>query len=68
MTSLAEQEQQLDLAIKLIWYTFMQGIYARYMGGLSASYIYMHYTRSSNSTDLVYRYARHLCSIDGGSI
>ena len=28
----------------------------------------MHCTRSSYKTDLVYQYARHLCSIDGGSI
>ena len=28
----------------------------------------MHCTRSRNDTDLVCQYARHLCSIDGGSI
>ena len=38
----------------------------KYWGGrgLSASYIYMHCTRSWNDTDLVYWYARHLCLID----
>ena len=30
--------------------------------------IYMYCIRFTNDTDLVYQYARHLCSIDGGSI
>ena len=37
----------------------------RWGGGPYVFYIYMHCTRSSNKTDLVYQYARHLCSIDG---
>ena len=35
-------------------------------GGLSASYIYMHCTRSWNDTDLVYWYVRQLSLRDGG--
>ena len=66
MTSLAEQEQQLDLARKMIWCTVMQGISSQSMGGPSASYIYMHCARSRKRIDVVYQYARHLCSIDRG--
>ena len=36
------------------------------LGGLSASYIYMYCIGFTNDTDLVYWYARHLCSIEGG--
>ena len=49
-----------------MWCTGMHGLYAQLMGGLSATNIYMHCTRSSNLTDLVYWYARPLCSIDQG--
>ena len=36
------------------------------LGGPSAFYIHMHCTGSSKKTNLVYWYARHLCSIDRG--
>ena len=60
----------LDPAIKLIWSTGMQGLSAQLTRGrgLSAFNISMHCTRSSNLTDVVYRYARHLCSVEVGSI
>ena len=51
-----------------MWCTGMHGLYGQLMGGLSATNIYMHCTRSSNLTDLVYWYARPLCSIDQGGL
>ena len=56
----------LDPAISLIWSTGMQGLSAQLTGGVYLHPIYMHCTRSSNFIDLVYRYARPLCSIDWG--
>ena len=39
------------------------------MGGLYLPPIYIcHCIRSRNDTDLVYQYARHLCSIDWGGL
>ena len=52
-----------------MWCTGMHGLYAQLIGGsICNQYIYMHCTRSSNLTDLVYLYARPLCSIDQGGL
>ena len=56
------------IAIKLVQCTGMQVIYTRKTVGvgLSASYPYLHCTRSRKKSDLMYWYARHLCWIDWG--